>query len=92
MLNRYGRIAHDHWKKYRPKGFSNIDDPIAHFNMMGEEIDDKIEEIVSGMCPKSPLEYLQMSNLIESEVLRGVLPIDEETEALTEETEASPAG
>ena len=92
MLNRLGRIAHDHWKMHRPTDFAKIRDPISHFSRLGEEIVDRIEEIVSAMCPKSPIEYRQLANQIESEVLRDMLPTDEETEAQTKDEAVSPLG
>ncbi|WCO67970.1 hypothetical protein PO878_04435 [Iamia majanohamensis] len=37
-MNRYGQMAHDHTRRYRPDSYSQIPDPDAFFAEVGEEI------------------------------------------------------
>lgn len=44
-MNRYGRMVFDHTRQHRPKAFSSMADPAAHFTQLGEEIESRINQL-----------------------------------------------
>lgn len=43
-MNRYGEMARDHWRRYRPKAWEALENPTAHFTSLGETV---LEEITA---------------------------------------------
>jgi hypothetical protein len=41
-MNRYGKLAMDHWSRWRPKNFTTIKDPQTFFHEFGEEVEQQI--------------------------------------------------
>jgi hypothetical protein len=65
-MNRYGRMAHEHTRQHRPAAFASMDDPVAHFTRLGEEVADRItqlrDELVGPLRPEKNLEgYRRLS-------------------------------
>lgn len=44
-MNPYGAKARNHWKKWLPKRYSQIEDPETFFSNLGEEIEGQVEEL-----------------------------------------------
>ena len=91
-MNRYGRMALEHWRRHRPLAFSQIAAPQEFFTSLGEQVADQIEEISEQLLAETrPMkEFMQevarreqAQQMAEEQVLTElVLLQDEETEAL----------
>jgi hypothetical protein len=44
-MNRYGQMAWDHWRQWRPRMLSGIEDPAAFFSTLGQETEKEIDEL-----------------------------------------------
>lgn len=44
-MNRYGQMAWDHWRKWRPRMLSGIEDPQTFFSTLGQETEQEIDEL-----------------------------------------------
>jgi hypothetical protein len=44
-MNRYGRLARDHWKSTDPGRFSQIQDPEKFFSDLGETVEFQIQDL-----------------------------------------------
>lgn len=44
-MNRYGQMAWDHWRKWRPRMLSGIEDPQTYFSTLGQETEQEIDEL-----------------------------------------------
>ncbi len=92
-MNRYGRLAHDHWKSTDPGRFSQIQDPDEFFSDLGETVEFQIQDQqlhLAGPDPATPehglekVGRLNMARLQAEEVVLADLvwltpPEDEET-------------
>ena len=56
-MNRYGRLARDHWKSTDPGRFSQIQDPEEFFSDLGETVEFQIQDLqlhLAGPDPATP--------------------------------------
>ena len=44
-MNRYGQMAWDHWRKWRPRMLSGIEDPQTFFSTLGQQTEQEIDEL-----------------------------------------------
>ena len=44
-LNRYGQMAWDHWRKWRPRMLAGIEDPQTFFSTLGQQTEQEIDEL-----------------------------------------------
>jgi hypothetical protein len=44
-MNRWGKIARDHWVQHRPIAYAEITDPDDHFTRLGEHIYDEVNAL-----------------------------------------------
>ena len=44
-MNRYEQMAWDHWRQWRPRMLSGIEDPQAFFSTLGQETELEIDEL-----------------------------------------------
>ncbi len=92
-MNRYGRLARDHWKSTDPGRYSQIQDPDEFFSDLGETAESQIQDLqlhLAGPDPVVPentldkVGRLNMARLQAEEVVLADLvwlppPEDEET-------------
>ena len=89
-MNRYGARAQRHWKRWLPKRYSQLNEPDSFFSNLGEEVEERIEELWLSLAGPDPggeeymekLGRLNMARLnAESAVLREavLLPPEEDT-------------
>lgn len=53
-MNRYGRLAQQHWAKWRPNQLSQIPDPETFFTDLGEEVERQIEALEIALAGDDP--------------------------------------
>jgi hypothetical protein len=53
-MNRYGRLAQQHWAKWRPNQLSQIPDPETFFTDLGEEVETQIEALEIALAGDDP--------------------------------------
>jgi hypothetical protein len=44
-MNRYGRIAEAHWRRWLPTRYSEISDPSNFFTTLGQEVEEQVETL-----------------------------------------------
>lgn len=44
-MNQYGRLALNHWKKWRPSAFSTIPDPEGFFSTLGQQVTAQVADL-----------------------------------------------
>jgi hypothetical protein len=81
-VNRYGRLAQQHWAKWRPTELSQIPDPEAFFSRLGLEVETQVEQVATDLAGDDPagegylekLGRLRMARFTaESQVLRELV-------------------
>jgi hypothetical protein len=81
-VNRYGRLAQQHWAKWRPRELSQIPDPEAYFSRLGLEVETQVEQVATDLAGDDPagegyldkLGRLRMARFTaESQVLRELV-------------------
>jgi len=60
-MNRYGVRARNHWKQHLPTRYSKLDDPDRYFEELGEQVQQRIEELMEAKRQPSTNDFL--SNL-----------------------------
>jgi hypothetical protein len=53
-MNRYGRLAQEHWAKWRPNELSQIPDPEAFFSTLGQEVATQVEALAAALAGDDP--------------------------------------
>ena len=48
-MNRYGRLAQQHWARWRPNQLSQIPDPEDFFSMLGQQAEQQIDELAASL-------------------------------------------
>lgn len=85
-MNRYGVLAQQHWQKHLPKRFRTLPNPEQFFTELGEQVQERVDELMEAARPSLGPDYL--SNLqalntakqtAESEALRelALLPAED---------------
>jgi hypothetical protein len=59
-MNRYGRIAQEHWERWAPTRYAALEDPTAFFTDLGEQIEREVLELATHLAGPDPAgeEYL----------------------------------
>lgn len=90
-MNRYGQMAWDHWRKWRPTTLSGIEDPETFFSTLGQQVEQQIDQLAdqiagpdrAGETPIQKIGRLREARMsAESEILRQEVllpPEDEDT-------------
>lgn len=98
-MNRYGRLAQDHWTKWRPNQLRQIPDPEEYFTTLGEEVEQQVEELAATLAGDDPggedylekLGRLRMARLnAESQVLAEMVLLPPEPGHPQAETDDTP--
>jgi hypothetical protein len=86
-MNRYGRLAQQHWAKWRPNQLSQIPDPETFFTDLGQEVETQIEALEIALAGDDPggEDYLEKVARLrtarmtaESQVLREMVLLEPE--------------
>jgi hypothetical protein len=86
-MNRYGRLAQQHWAKWRPNQLSQIPDPETFFTDLGQEVETQIEALEIALAGNDPggEDYLDKVGRLrtarmtaESQVLREMVLLEPE--------------
>ena len=86
-MNRYGRLAQQHWAKWRPNQLSQIPDPETFFTDLGAEVERQIEALEIALAGNDPggEDYLDKVGRLrtarmtaESQVLREMVLLEPE--------------
>ncbi len=63
-MNRYGRLAFDHWLRHRPASLASMPDPEAHFDRLGAMAEAQVIEVrdrlLGGRRPGEDLETFRL--------------------------------
>ena len=90
-MNEYGRMALDHWRRWRPLEFSTIEDPQGHFSILGQQAQLQIGELADQLAGPDPagegyLEKVGRLNNAKTRaqevVLRELILVDPEPEPI----------
>jgi hypothetical protein len=54
MMNQYGTRARQHWQKYLPTQFQQLDDPDSFFSNLGEQIAQRVESLAEDLAGDDP--------------------------------------
>ena len=99
-MNRYGRLAQQHWAKWRPNQLRQIEDPETFFTDLGQEVETQIEALEISLAGDDPggEDYLQKVGRLrmarataESQVLREMVLLEPEPGHPDAEDPADPA-
>src|SRR5579859_3464513 len=56
-MNKYGRLAMEHWRRTDPSRYSMIPNPEVYFSMLGTEAENQIQELAEVLAgPDQPKE------------------------------------
>ena len=86
-MNPYGRLAQQHWAKWRPNQLSQIPDPETFFTDLGEEVETQIEALEIALAGDDPggEDYMEKVGRLrtarmtaESQVLREMVLLEPE--------------
>ena len=55
-MNRYGRLAHDHWKTTDPARFAQIRNPQEFFSALGETVESHVQDPQAQLAGPDPAE------------------------------------
>lgn len=60
-MNRYGRLAQEHWATWRPTELSQIPDPEVFFSRLGEQVATQVDQLAADLAGDDPggAEYLE---------------------------------
>jgi len=53
-MNRYGRLAQQHWARWRPNQLSQIPDSEEFFSMLGQQAEQQIDELAASLAGDDP--------------------------------------
>ncbi len=53
-MNEYGRMAHDHWRRWLPQRYSQIEDPNSFFSTLGEQVSTRIADLTLDLAGEDP--------------------------------------
>lgn len=86
-MQKYGAMARDHWKRWLPKRYSKLEDPEMFFSNLGDEIEQKVQELTQALAGDDPpgeqylekVGRLQMARTnAESQILREMALLEPE--------------
>jgi hypothetical protein len=88
MMNQYGTRAKQHWQKYLPERFSQLEDPDNFFSNLGEQIAERVQSLAEALAGNDPpgetyLDKVGRLNMArrdaESDVLREMALLEPES-------------
>ncbi|TDD65400.1 TnpV protein [Jiangella aurantiaca] len=44
-MNRYGRLAMEHWQQVAPQRVEELEDPTAFFSTLGQQVETRVQEL-----------------------------------------------
>ncbi|SDT36661.1 TnpV protein [Jiangella sp. DSM 45060] len=44
-MNRYGRLAMEHWQQVAPQRVAELEDPTAFFSTLGQQVEGRVQEL-----------------------------------------------
>jgi len=53
-MNEYGQMAHDHWKRWLPQRYSQIEDPSNFFSTLGDQVSTRIADLTLDLAGEDP--------------------------------------
>lgn len=53
-MDEYGRMAHDHWIRWLPQRYSQIEDPNSFFSTLGEQVSTRIADLTLDLAGEDP--------------------------------------
>ncbi|SEE47198.1 TnpV protein [Jiangella alba] len=54
-MNRYGRLAMEHWQQVDPARLAALEDPTTFFSTLGDQVEDRVQELQEQLAgPDSP--------------------------------------
>jgi hypothetical protein len=53
-MNEYGRMAREHWKRWLPQRYSQIEDPNSFFSTLGEQVSTRIADLTLDLAGEDP--------------------------------------
>jgi hypothetical protein len=53
-MNRYGQLAKRHWQQVDPERYSTIPDPEDFFSTLGEEVENRVQELQDQLAGPDP--------------------------------------
>ncbi len=78
-MNRYGRTAMEHWRRFVPTRFAAIEDPETFFTELGDEVLEELETLADQIAGDDPggethLEKVGRLNMARLQAEEMVLP------------------
>ena len=60
-MNKYGAMARHHWRQFLPMRYSQIEDPDSFFSSLGDQVQERVEELSAALAGDDPPaeQYLQ---------------------------------
>ena len=58
-MNRYGILAREHWKAHLPKRYRALTEPETFFTELGDQIEQRVDELMEAKRPALGNDYLQ---------------------------------
>lgn len=58
-MNRYGQLAQNHWQKHLPKRYETLKEPAEFFRDLGEQVQERVQELMEEARSRSTTDYLQ---------------------------------
>lgn len=49
-MNKYARMARDHWRQFLPNRYQQIPDPQNYFTRLGQEVEEEIEQLAQDLA------------------------------------------
>ena len=96
-MNEYGLMARDHWQRWLPQRYSQIEDPNSFFSTLGEQVNTRIADLTLDLAGDDPpgetfMEKLGRLNNARQRAREMVLPemvlLDPEAEMAEDEEQA----
>lgn len=91
-MNQYATLARQHWQRYLPSRYAQIEDPTAFFTELGEQISDQINDLTATLAGDDPPgeSYLDKvgrlnaaGQMAREQILAQMLPAPEDDEETT---------
>jgi hypothetical protein len=54
MMNEYGQMALDHWQRWLPERYRQIEDPTSFFTTLGDEVATRIADLTLDLAGEDP--------------------------------------
>jgi hypothetical protein len=54
MMNEYGQMAQNHWRRWLPQRYSQIQDPNSYFSALGDQVSTRIADLALELASEDP--------------------------------------